>query len=125
MLGNDINIYENFLAVRSLVLPLEKEYIKYLDLVKICRKLKLYNKGEKLLLRLKKRLKLSNKITENSSMKEIFIKIELSYNKCLFDKGQIQESIDKSKVLIDLLDNSFQESNKNSDNNLIEISKKN
>ena len=124
MLGNDINIYENFLAVRSLVLPLEKEYIKYLDLVKICRKLKLYNKGEKVLLRLKKRLKLNNKITENSLMKEIFIKIELSYNKCLFDKGQIQESIDKSKVLIDLLDNSFQESNKNSDNNLIEISKK-
>ena len=65
MLGNDINIYENFLAVRSLVLPIEKEYIKYLDLVKICRKLKLYNKGEKVLLRLKKRLKLSNKITEN------------------------------------------------------------
>ena len=124
MLGNDINNYENFLSIRSLVLPLEQEYIKYLDFVKICRKLKLFNKGEKVLLRLKGRLKQNNnKIIDNSTLNEIFTKIELSYNKCLFEKGQIHESIEKSKFLIDSLD-AFKNSNKNSYNNINEISDK-
>ena len=125
IIGNDINIFENFLAIRSLVLPIEQEYNKYLDLVKICRKFNFFNKGEKVLLRLKNKLiKNNNKEIKNPIIKEIYTTIDLSYNKCLFEKGQIPESLQKSKYLVDLLDNSLSNSNKNSDNNLSELSDK-
>ena len=125
IIGNDINIFENFLAIRSLVLPIEQDYVKYLDLVKICRKLNFFNKGEKVLLRLKNKLNESrNKEIKKSTIKEIFTTIDLSYNKCLFEKGQIQDSIKKSKYLVDLLDNSLANSDINSDNNLSELTDK-
>ena len=32
------------------------------------------------------------------------IKMKLGYNKCLFEKGEIDEAIKNSKILVDLLD---------------------
>ena len=58
IIGQDPYIYEKFLAIRSLVLPIDQEYNKYIDLVKICRRLKLYLQGEKILIRLKNKLKM-------------------------------------------------------------------
>ena len=117
IIGKDINIFEKFLAIRSLVLPIEQDYLKYLDLVKICRKLNLFYKAEKILLRLKNKLT-QNKLKEknNPLITEIYTTIDLSYNKCLFEKGQIKESIEKSKNLVDLLDNSLSKEQKVSDN---------
>ena len=129
IIGKDINIYETFLAIRSLVLPIEKEYIKYLDFVKICRKLNMFSKGEKVLLRLKNKIIQSNNNIENNSLyREIYTQIELSFNKCLFERGQIHESMEKSKYLIDLLDtssgNSINKSENNLNNNLFELNDK-
>ena len=121
IIGNDLTIYENFLAIRSLVLPIEKEYIKYLDFVKICRKLNMFNKGEKVLLRLKNRLtkKIEKEANDELLLNKIFFEIDLSYNKCLFEKGKIQESIDNSKLLIDKLENSFINKKNNLEKNII------
>ena len=106
IIDKDPYIYEKFLAIRSLVLPIDQEYVKYFDLVKICRKLNLFGKSEKILLRLKNKLNLKEDIGKYDDLKksEIQIKIELINNKCLFEKGEIKEAIDNSKYLIDLLD---------------------
>ena len=106
IIGQDPYIYEKFLAIRSLVLPIDQEYNKYIDLVKICRRLNLYLQGEKILIRLKNKLKIED-IGESNDLRknEILIKIELNYNRCLFEKGETSEAIDKSKYIVDLLDN--------------------
>ena len=39
------------------------------------------------------------------SLNEQKIKIELSYNKCLFKKGEINEAINQGKILVDLIEN--------------------
>ena len=107
IIGQDPYIYEKFLAIRSLVLPIDQEYVKYFDLVKICRKLNLFSQSEKILLRLKNKLKIKEDIGnyEDLKMSEIQIKIELIYNKCIFEKGEIKEAIDNSRYLVELLDN--------------------
>ena len=38
--------------------------------------------------------------------KEIKAEIELNYNQCLFEKGKVNEALDKSKYLVDLLEKS-------------------
>ena len=121
----DPYIFEKFLAIRSLVLPIELEYNKYMDLVKICRKLNLYNQSEKILLRLKKKLNIKDEIGQSNDLKlnEIQIKIELMYNKCLFEKGEIKEAIDNSKYIVDILDNA--NSIKITNNNYYNLSKLN
>ena len=89
----------------------------------------MFSKGEKVLLRLKNKIIQSNNNIENSSLyREIYTQIELSFNKCLFERGQIHESIEKSKYLIDLLDtssdNSINKSENNLNNNLFELNDK-
>jgi hypothetical protein len=125
----DPYIFEKFLAIRSLVLPIEMEYNKYMDLVKICRKLNLYNQSEKILLRLKKKLNIKDEIGQSNDLKlnEIQIKIELMYNKCLFEKGEIKEAIDNSKYIVDILDNvnSIKNSIKIANSNYYNLSKLN
>ena len=105
-IGEDVYLYEKFLAIRSLVLPINQEYSKYMNLVKICRKLKMYSKSEKILLRLKNKLNINDddicKI-KDIKLKEIQIQIALSYNRCLFEKGEDKNAIDESKYLVDLL----------------------
>ena len=107
IIGEEVYLYEKILAIRSLVLPINQDYSKYMDLVKICRTLKLYKKSENILLRLKNKLNINDEIgsSDNLRMNEIHLQIELSYNKCLFEKGKKIEAIKKSKQLIDLLDN--------------------
>ena len=123
IIEQDVVLYEKLLAIRSLVIPIDKDYTKYMNLVKICRKLNLYGKSEKILLRLKNKLNIFNDIgmSNNPKKNEIQIQMELSYNKCLFKKGKIHEAIERSKKLINLL-----ESDNFSDktNNLSELSNK-
>ena len=125
IIGKNFNLYEKFLAIRSLVLPIENEYTKYMDFVKICRKLNLFRKGEKVLLRLKNKLKSRKNLELNNSlMNEIYTNIELSYNKCLFEKGSIKDSINNSKALIDLLENSVSNQKDNNSMKLSELNNK-
>ena len=125
IIGEEVYLYEKILAIRSLVLPIKQDYIKYMDLVKICRKLKLYNKSENILLRLKNKLNINDEIgsSDNLRMNEIQLQIELSYNKCLFEKGKKIEAIKKSKQLIDLLSNA-ESDNINSNKILSKINNK-
>ena len=149
IIGKDPDIYEKILSLRSLVLPLEDEVGKYINLAKIYRKLSMYEQSEKILKRLKVQLKLtdfdlgaatytmdksnkenilnnkfgndtiyelndddSNKsefklIKDNLLLtKEIKAEIELNYNQCLYEKGKVNEALDKSKYLVDLLEKS-------------------
>ncbi len=126
IIGEDVYLYEKFLAIRSLVLPIDKEYSKYMNLVKICRKLNMYSKSEKILLRLKNKLNIDDEIGEMEDIKknEIQIQIELSYNKCLFEKGETNDAIDKSKYLVDLLEMAESNNNNNQNNNLYKINNK-
>ena len=160
IIGKDPAIYEKILALRSLVLPIEDDYGKYLNLAKIYRKLNMYEQSEKILKRIKDKLKLdsfdlgttnytlmssrrnednnSSRIMGNDTIielndddsnksefklikndllltKEIKIQIELYYNQCLFEKGKLNEAIEKSKYLVDLLDKTKNNLNYNTD----------
>ena len=57
MIGQeDPGLYEKFLSIRSLVLPIEKEFEKYMILSKIYRKKGMYNQCEQILNRIDKKL---------------------------------------------------------------------
>ena len=122
MMGkDDPSIYEKFLSLRSLILPIEKEYEKYIDLAKIYRKMGMYNQSKKLLNRIEKKLDLNNfeylKNKNNEKillLDEIKVKINLSLNQCLFERGKIDESLDKSEYLVSLLN---KDENKKKNNN--------
>ena len=80
----------------------------------MCRKLDLYDKSINILNRIKRKMKINNIIigsSPNLSINEIQMKIELSYNQCLFEKGQIKEAISKSQYLADILEKA--ENNRN------------
>ena len=148
IIGKDPDIYEKILALRSLVLPLEDEYEKYINLAKMYRKLSMYYQSERILKRMKDQFKLdsfdlgtniytlnngrdsnANKITANDTIIElndddsnksefklikndilltklIKIQIELNYNQCLYERGKVDEAVEKSKYLVELLDKS-------------------
>ena len=117
IIGKDPVMYEKFLAIRSLILPIEKEFDRYLYFSKLCRKIDLYDKSMSVLNRMKKKLKINNIIIGSSPdlyINERQIKIELYYNQCLFEKGLINEAIIKSQYLVDILEKS--ENNKNIEN---------
>ena len=52
----DPGVYEKFLSIRALVLPIEKEFEKYMNLSKIYRKKGMFNQCEQILNRLNKKL---------------------------------------------------------------------
>ena len=57
MIGQeDPGLYEKFLSIRALVLPIEKEFEKYMILSKIYRKKGMFNQCEQILNRINKKL---------------------------------------------------------------------
>ena len=114
---DDPSIYEKFLSLRALILPIEKEFEKYLDLSKIYRKMGLYDQSEKILTRIQKKLNLNNidylKKEHKSVLlfDEMKIKINLSLNQCLFEKGKIDQALDKSEYLVQLLNDAESKNN--------------
>ena len=119
---DDPSIYEKFLSLRSLILPIEKEFDKFMNLTKIYRKMGLYEQSEKILMRIQKKLNLNNIDYLNNDNKnvllsdEIKIRINLSLNKCLFEKGRVEEALDKSEYLVELLKNDEDKNNINLNN---------
>ena len=105
-MGKIPEYYLKAIVINSLIFPLEEEYYKYIELSNIYRKSGKYEQSEIILNRLKEKMKL--KINEKSNDPNILldekrIKIELTYNKCLFEKGNINEAVENGKYLIELL----------------------
>ena len=101
-------IYLKFLVINSIMFSIEEEYTKYLELANIYRKSGYYDQSENILQKIKGKINLKEnemKNNNNSLFNEIKIKIELCYNKCLFEKGSINEAVENGKHLIDLLNN--------------------
>ena len=116
-IGKDPVNYEKFLAIRSLILPIEIEFDKFMNFAKMLRKIDFYEKSMRILNRIKKKMEINNIEIGSSSdllINERQIKIELAYNKCLFENGSVNEAISKSQYLVDLLENV--ENNNNLDN---------
>ena len=118
-IGKDPVMYEKFLAIRSLILPIEKEFDKFMNFAKMLRKMDFFEKSMRILNRIKKKMKVNNIIIGSLTdllINERQIKIELAYNKCLYENGSVNEAISKSQYLVDLLEkaenNNFPE-NKN------------
>ena len=122
IIGKDPVIYEKFLAVRSLILPIEKEFNNYLNLSEMFRKMDFYDKSLNVLNRIKNKMNLNN-INIGSSQdlltNEMQVKIELCYNQCLFEKGLIFDAINKSQYLVDLLEKGENNKDKENDNNIL------
>ena len=125
---DDPSIYEKFLSLRSLILPIEKEFEKYMDLAKIYRKMGMFEQSERILNRIQKKLNLNNIEYLNNDYKkvlindEIKIRINLSLNQSLFEKGMINKAIDKSEYLVNLLNDAENKNNQydiNNNNNII------
>ena len=147
----DPSIYEKFLSIRALVLPIEKEFEKYMNLSKIYRKKGMYNQCEQILNRMNKKLfedegnlniylnnnddifNEGNDINEinifnnnniDNSSDEKKVRINLGLNKCLFEKGAISEAVERSERLVNLLNQDLN-LNKNSlhsnNNNLFDL----
>ena len=126
MIGQeDPSIYEKFLSLRSLILPIEKDYEKYIDLAKIYRKMGMYNQSRNILNRIQKKLGLNNvDLLKNNSKNtllfdEIKVKVNLSLNQCYFEKGKIDEALEKSEHLVYLLNKEENKKNINNNQNVI------
>ena len=118
-LRKDPELYLKYISVNALIFPIEEEYYRYIDLAKVYRKTGKFIQCENILKQLKKKLNIKDNFTEDKNMifDEKRITIELSYNKCLFEKGNINEAVDNSKYLIDLLnDNELRKYNKLNNN---------
>ena len=127
---DDPSIYEKFLSLRALVLPIEKEFEKYMDLAKIYRKMGMYDRSEKILMRVQKKLSLNSTDYLNSDYKNVLmsdenkIRINLSLNQCLFENRKYDEALDKSEYLVELLNdaeskNKLLKNNQNNNDNVI------
>ena len=96
-------IYLKFLVVNSLMFPIEEEYINHIELANIYRKAGYFEQCENILNNLKVKMNLTNELDKSCLLNEKRINIELCYNKCLFEKGDINEAVEKGKYLIDLI----------------------
>ena len=114
MIGQeDPGVYEKFLSIRALVLPIEKEFEKYMNLSKIYRKKGMYNQCEQILNRINKKLYedeagglkfyLNNETLVNNINNENYIEeeneiIDINNN----DKNNKFSSPDEKKIRINL-----------------------
>ena len=100
------DIYLKNVVINSLIFPLEEMYEQYIELANIYRKSGSFEQCQIILKRLKEKMNLNINETINDNnllLNEKRIKIELSYNKCLYEKGNINEAVENGKYLIELL----------------------
>ena len=105
----DPNIYEKFLSLRALVLPMEKEFEKFMNLAKIYRKKGMYNQCEQILNRMNK------KLFENEPSLNMFLNNDNDNENNIFNdnNNDINE--------INLFNNSINNMNNSSDEKKIRI----
>ena len=99
------DLYMTYIGINSLIFPIEEEYYRYIDLSKVYRKSGQFIQAENILNILKKKLNIKDNYLEDKHMifDEKRIKIELSYNKCLFAKGNVDRAVKNMENLINLL----------------------
>jgi len=108
-----INLEPNFckmiLFLYSFIFP-EKDLFDFkIKLGKSYRKYRLYEQSKIIFSFLMKRIDIIIKEENDKNNLRLLntqkIKIKLGYNKCLFEKGEIEEAVKNSKILVDLIDN--------------------
>ncbi len=102
IIGKDPIIIEKMLSVRSLVLTMNEDYMKYLKLSKIYRKLNQYDECMKIIKRIKNKLDLNNLDKKD----DILIKLDLNLNRCIFESGDVEKARENSNNLINKVKNS-------------------
>ena len=114
-LNQNPDSYIQYIAISSLINPIEEEYHKYIDLSKYYIKSEQFTQAENILNILKKKLNIKDNYLEDKNLifDEKRIKMELCYNKCLFAKGKIDKAVSNLKDIIVLLnDNNLSDYNK-------------
>lgn len=89
----EVKAFDRTLSIRSLIFPINDDYVKFVDLARICRKEEKYLTCHNILNRLKTKLK-----NESLDMK---IEVELNIQKCLYWNNQEDIAISNLKVIID------------------------
>ena len=114
-LNQNPEMYIQYIAISSLINPIEEEYHRYIDLAKFYIKSDQFTQAENILNILKKKLNIKDNFFDDKNLifDEKRIKIELCYNKCLFAKGNVDQAVHNLKDLINLLnDNNLSDYNK-------------
>ena len=114
-LNQNPDSYIQYIAISSLINPIEEEYHRYIDLSKYYIKSEQFTQAENILNILKKKLNIKDNYLEDKNLifDEKRIKMELCYNKCLFAKGKIDKAVSNLKDIIVLLnDNNLSDYNK-------------
>ena len=107
---NEPNNCKRLLRFFNLIFPVEEVYDKYIKLSNICRRSKLYIQSEKILNLIKKRANLN--ITNKKLLNEINLRIDLSHCKCLYEKGELDKALEKSKNIVKLFKDENDQYNK-------------
>ena len=101
------NYCERLLYLYSFIFPEKEIFETKVKIANNYRKFGFYEQSKALFQTLKTKI---DKIIENEedilSLKELNekkIKIEINYNKCIFEKGEIEQAVQNSKILVDLL----------------------
>ena len=99
-LDKNPDVYIQYLAISSLIYPIEEEYNRYIDLTKSYIKSFQFTQAENILKMIKKFLKIKDNYMEDKNLifDEKRIKIELCYNKCLFAKGNVDKACQNLKI---------------------------
>ena len=97
--------YRRLLLFYRFLFPNKALFENIIKLSNIYRKFGFYEQSQNIFQKLRNNLKSTFKNeTDTLFLNEQKIKIELGYNKCLFEKGELEESIKNSKILVDLLE---------------------
>ena len=97
------NFYRRLLFFYRFIFPEKELFETKTKMANIYRKFGFFEQTKVLLKALSNKINNILKNENTLSFNEQKIKIELSYNKCLFEKGEIDKAIKKSKILVDLL----------------------
>ena len=98
IIGNDPSIFERMLSIRSIVLRIDEDWKNYIKLAKIFRRLNLFEQSEKLLNRIKKKVKILN--NDNPIINEIIIRVDYNINKCKYENEKEKEALNECMILI-------------------------
>ncbi len=98
VIGNDPSIFERMLSIRSIVLRIDEDWKNYIKLAKIFRRLNLFEQSEKLLNRIKTKVKVLN--NNNPIINEILLRVDYNINKCKYENEKEEEALNECMILI-------------------------
>ena len=103
------NFYKRLLFLFCFIFPEKDLFVVKTKMGNIYRKFGFFDQSKVIFQGLMKKIDIIMKNENDKSnlflLNKQKIKIKLSYNKCLFEKGEIDEAIKNSKILVDLINN--------------------